>query len=102
MKAISILSLKDPLGAGADREDIGTSTVIASDTVYIEAEYAGGSIGDANVYKKNDAGEWVWKVGVPTSNMKSYKLVEPPARSVQNGQPETQTPPAGGKAQAAK
>lgn len=96
MKSLSIISLREPLGT--DREDLGVSTVIASDFVYMEASYTAGSIGDVQVYKKKPTGEWEWKVGVPTSNIKSYKLVEPPTR----GQPETQTPPAGGTAQAAK
>lgn len=78
--ALDRVSLVHPLGDMGDRSIQGISTVIASETWHIEADYHHGSVGDVTLYlnknqhAKDALPHWEWYGAVPTANIKAYRL----------------------------
>lgn len=82
------VNLKDSVGDLGDRYNSGiSSSAISNDEWHLEANYHFGTLGDvcmyrnANVNTKNAPPLWKWYGGIPTANIKSYSLAEPPPPS---------------------
>lgn len=97
IRALSHVYLENPIGH--DREHLSMSTIIASQEFHVEADYHNGRIGDVNIYintnahKPGEPANWQWYGGIPTANIKSYKLAGdlPPAVAAPKPNAERQT-----------
>jgi hypothetical protein len=87
--ALKIAHFKEPASLERYNTDI-QSCAMASEEWHLEANYHFGSIGDVSLYRNTNANKrdadknplpanWQWYGAIPTANIKSYSLVEPPA-----------------------
>lgn len=75
------VTLVHPMGDMGDRAIQGISTFIESDEWRMEANFHHGSVGDVSVFRNTSFPSpveptWKWYAGVPTANIKTYRLAE--------------------------
>jgi hypothetical protein len=95
------VSLVNPMGDMGDRTIQGISTFIVGDEWQLEADFHRGTIGDVSVYRntaypKGSEPTWQWYAGIPTANIKTYRLSEPPKYDHGESKAEAQANPVGG------
>lgn len=82
--ALKFANFRDPVAIDRYSTEISTCA-IASDEWHLEANYHFGSIGDVSLYRNTNVRapgsppNWQWYGAIPTANIKSYSLMEPPA-----------------------
>lgn len=101
------VALVHPIPDMGDRTIQGVGTPIDGEEWRMEADYHRGNIGDVSVYRNTNVNtkgvdaNWKWYTGIPTANIKAYRLLSPEAvlsetsgNASSNGESKAQNPPA--------